>query len=113
MFQLEEQHTKEMSASVSGEPVAATSSVDSDRIIMKTLFDSDVGVVKVGEGVGSGLITQCAQFPIASFDRKNKGLTSIIENLKVRNLKGELRRKYTVLAATGETRYSYNGEDAI
>lgn len=37
--------------------------------------------VAAEQGCG-GVIAQCAQFPIACFDRK-KGLTSIIENLKV------------------------------
>lgn len=67
----------------------SSSTAENDAMIIKKLFSGGVGVVKVEEGDGSGVITQCAQFPIASFDRKNKGLTSIIQNLKVRHRKGK------------------------
>lgn len=78
-------------AAFGGDQGAPSSSpVENDAVIIKKLFGGGgVGVVKVEEGDGSGVITQCAQFPIASFDRKNKGLTSIIQNLKVRHQKGK------------------------
>lgn len=82
-----------MSASLGSDCLApATSSAESDRV-MKKLLDGDGGS---DDGEGRGVIAQCARFPIASFDRKSKGLTSIIQSLKVQkhgNQKGKIRTK--------------------
>lgn len=55
---------------------------------MKKVFSDGGGSgVSDGEevdGGGGGAIAQFAQFPITSFDKKNKGLTSIIENLNLK-----------------------------
>lgn len=76
--------------STSGEIAAETATTTTTENGNVTVFS--------GGGYGGGVsvkensvIPQCAQFPIVNFDRRNKGLTSIIENLKVlRHQKGEL-----------------------
>lgn len=97
-----------MAAAFGSDEAVQSSASESDRMVVKKVLCGGGagvggGVVKVEEGEGSGVITHCAQFPIVSFDRKNKGLTSIIENLslKVRHQKGEFQAEKDLLAVFG------------
>lgn len=68
-------------------PSSSTAIAGSENLMMKNVFSVGGGV---SDDERSGVIAQCAQFPITAIDKKNKGLTSIIENLKVmRHQKGE------------------------
>lgn len=85
--------------SANGDVASSSSTTGNGNVIIKNVFSgggcgiSD-GIVKIEDGEGSNRIAQCAQFPIVSFDKRNKGLTSIIENLKVlQHQKGESPQK--------------------
>lgn len=80
-----------MSAAFQSGDVAASSSTQSDNLIVKKVFSGGGGggVSDGDDGAGSAHQAQYAQFPITGLiDRRNKGLTSIIENLK-RHQKGK------------------------
>lgn len=78
-----------MSATLQSGDVAASSSAQSGNVIVKKVFNGD-GVSDGDDGEGSGVHqAQYVPFPITGLiDRRNKGLISIIENLK-RHRKGE------------------------